>query len=319
MGGVLSTKQLLAKATLSLSDFDGGGEAPLTIEQADEFLRIALLQTAMLNDVRTVRSKAAKWQESKLDFSNRIMRAGTEGVRLASGDRVKPTTGIVEISTSLIRGEVPITDEVMEDQVEQAGFGDTVMTQVAEASGRDVEELLINGDTGSGDTYLAQLNGWVVDSQGAGGNVTDATSLGQDYKSIFADLLQSIGSQFKRDLANWRYYVPQPLLEKYREQLADRGTRLGDEMLEGLRPLKFQSIEIRPVPILAITAGSPDTSFILLTHRQNLYAGIKRDIRMETYRDPREGVTSFIVTARVDAQIGVREATAIATNVNVEP
>jgi hypothetical protein len=40
---------------------------------------------------------------------------------------------------------------------------------------------------------------------------------------------------------------------------------------------------------------------------------------LETFRDPREGATSFIVTARVDAKIAVPDATAIATSVNVEP
>ena len=36
-------------------------------------------------------------------------------------------------------------------------------------------------------------------------------------------------------------------------------------------------------------------------------------------RDPREGATSFVTSARVDAQIAVVEATAIANLVNVEP
>jgi hypothetical protein len=40
---------------------------------------------------------------------------------------------------------------------------------------------------------------------------------------------------------------------------------------------------------------------------------------MEQFRDPREGVTSFIVTTRIDARIAVAKATAIAYNVSVEP
>lgn len=324
----LSNQELLQKAILSLSDFGGATEAPLTIEQVAEFLRIAILPQRMLPDVRTVMSNSNKWQESKLDFGARIMRVGTEGERLDFSNRIKPATGIVEISTVLTRGEVPVTDETMEDQVERDGFGDTIMAMVAEGAGRDLEELMIKGDTddtfvGHGEAaggYLRLLDGWLKQAGTVTGfNLLNATSDGQDYQTIFRKLLTLLPDQFKRDMANLRYYVPQRLEEKYRDILAARGTPLGDLTLEGSRELKFQAITIRGVPNMPITAGTPDTSFILLSHRMNLYAGFRRQIKLETFRDPREGQTSFIITARVDAQVAHVPATAIANNVDVEP
>ena len=68
-----------------------------------------------------------------------------------------------------------------------------------------------------------------------------------------------------------------------------------------------------------IASGSPDTSAILLTNKNNLYAGFHRNMKFETWRDPREGATSFVVTARVDAKIAVPNATVLAYSVNVEP
>lgn len=324
--GALSTQELLRKATLTTTDFGGAGEAPLSVEQVDQFLRLAIKPQVMLSDVRTVKSKAAKWQESKIDFSSRILRAGVEGERLTADNRIKPTTGIVEISTVLVRGEVPITDEVMEDQVERAGFGDTVMAMVAEASGRDIEELFLKGDTddsvvGHGETgYLRLLDGWIKQAKtGTGYNIYDATTASQDYQSIFKYLIKALPDQYKRDIANMRFYVPQRLEEEYRDQLSARGTPLGDLTLEGDKVLKYQSVQIKGVPMMPVASATPDTSFILLTHRQNLYAGFRREIKLETFRDPREGQTSFIVTARVDAKVAVVNATALAYNVNVEP
>lgn len=317
----MSNAELLQKAALSTSDF-GGTNAPLTIEQVNTFLRLAITPQAMLPDVRTVQSNSNKWQESQIDLASRVMKPGTEGARLSDAagyERVKPTTRLVEISTVLIRGEVPITDEVLEDQVERAGFGDTVMALIAEGAGRDIEELMIAGDTGSGDVYLAQLNGWLKQAQGAGGHVYDAVGDGQDYQAIFSKMLSNLPDKYKRDKGNMRFYVPQRLEEKYRESLSQRGTPLGDMMISGGQSLRYQEIPILPVPLVPITAGSPDTSNILLTHRSNLYAGFRRMIKMETFRDPREGVTSFIVTARVDAKIGNVAATVIAKNVDVEP
>lgn len=316
----MTPQELLQKANLSLSDFGGAGEAPLSVQQVRQFLRVAITPQAMLPDVRTVTADANKWEESKVDFASRIMKVGTEFTRLDAADRVKPSTGVVTISTVLIRGEVPVSDEVLEDQVEQAGFGDTLMTMIAEAVGRDVEELMINGDTGSGDPYLALLDGWIVQAtSGTGNHSYDATADGGDYQSIFKKLLNSVPDKYKRDIGNWRYYVPQRLVESYRDALAARGTPLGDMSLTGENELRYQSILIKGVPNMAITAGSPDTSNILLTHRNNLYAGWRRRVRIETYRDPREGGMSFVVSARVDAEIAQIDSTALAYNVNVEP
>lgn len=318
----LSNKELLQKATLTLADFGGAGEAPLTIEQVAEFLRLAITPQVMLPDVRTVMSNSNKWVESQIDFANRILRPGTEATRLLPADQVKPTTDKVEISTVLLRGEVPISDEVMEDQVERAGFGDTIMAMVAEGTGRDIEELMIQGtaSTPGADAYLNLLDGWLyVARNDAAGNAYDASGDGDDYQKIFKILLNSLDSKYKKDLPNWRFYVPSILEERYRDQLAARGTALGDEILQGKKPLTYQSIPIRSVPLIPVTAGAPDTSYVLLSHRLNLYAGYRRVIKMETFRDPREGATSFIVNARVDAQVAVPAATALAYTVDVEP
>ena len=77
-----------------------------------------------------------------MSVGSRIMRAGTEATRLLDADRVVPTTGLASLSTVLLRGEVPISDEAFEDNIEKDRMADTIMTMVAEAVGRDVEELL---------------------------------------------------------------------------------------------------------------------------------------------------------------------------------
>lgn len=316
----ISNEELLRKAVLDTAAFGGAGEAPLTVEQVEEFLRVAIKPQAMLPVVRTVFSNAQTWQESKLIFGSRVMRPGTEGVRNVSGDRVAPTTGNIEIQTSLIRGEVPVTDEVFEDQVERAGFADTLRAMIAEQVGLDVEEVMVNGDTGSGDTYLALFNGWFEVADDASDNVQiDVSGDGQDYQLIFNKLVVNLPDEFKRDVPNTKMFAPLRLIEKYRDILASRGTALGDFALEGERKVVYQGYEVIGVPILTITAGSPDTAEILFTHRLNCYAGFQRMLKFEQFRDPREGNVSFVITARVNAQIAHTPATVLAQLVDVEP
>ena len=317
---MIPNNELLRKATLSLSDFGGAGEAPLAIEQVTQFIELVSADAVMLADVRTVTSSAPKWQESVIDFSARIARAGTESTRLVDGDRIKPTTSIVEMNTVLIRGEVPVSDEVYEDNVAGAAFSAALERTIASRFGYDIEDLFLNGDTASSNTYLALLNGWLKLAQGSGGNVVASATYGQDYQEIFKQLLVALPDRHKRGIEiDGRFYVPKRLEEKYRDILASRGTPLGDLSLSGKNELTYQAIKIVGVPSMAITAGSPDTSSVLLANRNNLYAGYQRRMKFETYRDPREGVMSFIITARVDAEVAVVGATAIATSVSVEP
>ena len=320
--GIIPNEELLQKATLTTGDFGGGGQAPLSIEAAQSFIETMYMDQAILGDVRTVTSNASKWQEAAFDFANRIARPGTQATRLVDADRVKPATRMVEISTVLIKGEVPVSDEVFEDNIVGARFGQELESQIATRFGLDVEELLLMGDTaiGAGDPYLDLLDGWIKQAQGAGGNILNAAADGQDYQAIMGKLLLSLPERYKRSIeADGRFYVPKRLEEKFRMQLADRGTPLGDLMLTERRSVKYQGIEIRGVPNMTIAAGTPDTGYVLLTNRNNLYAGFRRNITIEKFRDPREGATSFIITARVDAKIGLVNATAIATNVDVEP
>ena len=319
---MITNKELLRKATLTTEDFGGEGEAPLSVEQVKEFIKLLSAEQTFLPDVRTVTANAAKWEESIVDFGERITHGGVEATRLAAEDRQKPSTGNVTISTVLLRAEIPVSDETMEDNVASASFANDLEVLIADRFGYDVEELLVNGDEESADKYLKLLDGWLVLAEGEAGNVVEAEGDGQDYQTIFKKLLQSLPERHKRRLIDdGRFWVPSRLEIEYRDQLADRGTPLGDITLSGKGELRYQGILIKGSPVIPIVEDEEekedDKSTVLLSHRQNLYAGYRRRMRMETFRDPREGATSFVVTARVDSEIAVPEATAIATDVNV--
>jgi HK97 family phage major capsid protein len=326
----LSTEELLRKALVVTdgnqgahltgvgADFGAAGQAPLSVEQVTQFIELMAASQVMLADVVTKTSAAAKWQESIIDFGARIARPGVEATRLTNaGDYTfaKPSTGIVELSTVLLRAEIPVSDEVFEDNVAGQGFVQSLERLISDQFGFDIEELFVNGDTISGaDNYLKLLDGWLATAK-SDGNAIDGSTYGQDYQEVFRVLLNTLPDRFKRNLEqDGRFYLPKRTEEKYRDILSSRGTALGDLMLTGTGELRYQSIKVVGVPSFGITANK---SSILLANRNNLYAGYHRNMKFETWRDPREGATSFIVTARVDAKVAVPEATAVAYDVDV--
>lgn len=311
---MISNEDLLRKATLTTHDFGGENAAPLSIEQVGEFIKLLSVGQTLLSDTRRVTANAQKWVEPILDFNGRITRPGVQGTRLKDQERAKPHTGNVSISTELLRAEVPVSDETLEDNVGGPGLANDLEELIADQFGFDVEDLLLNGDTNSSDPYLALLDGWLVQAQN-GGHVVDASGDDQDYQAIFKKLLQSIPQRHKRNLrVDGRFYVPITVEENYRDILSARGTPLGDIMLTGQNELRYQGIQIVGVPTIEV--DEDERTNILLTNRNNLYSAFRRAMTIESFRDPREGATSFIVTARADGKIAIPDAVAIATDVD---
>jgi hypothetical protein len=111
------------------------------------------------------------------------------------------------------------------------------------------------------------------------------------------------------------------LEQAWRDILASRVGALGDLSPHAVERPDVPGHQDRVGPDLRRwhRAGSPDTAAILLSANSNLYAGYHRAMKFETFRDPREGATSFIITCRVDPKVAVINATVTATSVNVEP
>lgn len=314
----ITNEQLLEKATFTTSDLTSAG---ISVDAADGFISKLIAPQEMLSDVRVVRHNEAKWQEAFIDFASRIARPLTEYSRLADADRTEPTTSFVEFSPVGIKGEVVISDEALEDALGGGSrFENQLVDLIAQRFGQDTEDLLLNGDTASADTYLALDDGWLKLARGAGGHVVSASGVTSP-SAIMASLYKALPDRWKRNLtADGRYYCSYAFEQAYREELQARGTALGDSALTGSSDLRFQNIPLNPVTTWpeVVPDTNPDTTYVLLTNRNNLYAAFRRVITLETFRDPREGGTSFIVTARVDAEIGEVDATAIATAVNNE-
>jgi hypothetical protein len=325
----LSNEELLRKSgtgplnsTPGTGDFsldiaaDGSDHAVLGVEQMAAFLRILASDQKMLPQVKTVNSRFSKWQESIIESGGRILRVGVQG---QVGDEDKIGTRAIEMSTEFLKAVITVTEEAYEDSAAQdleAALTEVIISQ----AGFDVEDFMLNSSDGTnsdlndGASVMELTAGW-LEQVDDGPGFYDATADGQDYQTIFLNLLGSIDNRFKRNKSDWRYWVPVTLEEQYRDILSARGTPLGDLTLQGNDALKYQGVQIVGTPTMFVTSGG--TSHTLLAGNGNLYAGFQRKIRLETEAVKREGQTYFILTVRCAPMVAVPEAAAAAENVSV--
>ena len=153
-----SNRTLLEKADLALADLTAGGGILLPA-QAQKFMRLLIKQSVLMQLATVVPMASPKHQLSKIKFGSRILRPGQEATALAAADRARPDLSFLELDARLFKAEVHLSDEVLEDNIERGELRQTILEMIAEAAGRDMEEVIINGDTASADPFLATMDG----------------------------------------------------------------------------------------------------------------------------------------------------------------
>ena len=300
----ISNRSLLRKADIALSDLTTG-HGDLKPAQAKEFMRLLIKEGQLLKIATVVPMKAPKMEFPKIAFGSRILRAGVSGAALDAGDRVKPDLSHIALDSKLFKAEINIPDEVLEDNIESARLKDTIMEIGAGAISRDIDEVALEGDTHSVDTFLAQLDGvlhqatsHVVD---AGGATLSTTVLG--------DTIREMPSEYMRDKTRMRFLTGVTAEQDYRDVLAERATLVGDDNTVKGAPVVYQGIPIVPLPMMPedLGIGANRTSGLLLDPK-NIYIGIWRNIRFELDRDVRGGNTIIVVTMRLDVKLAQEPA-----------
>lgn len=311
--GITDNRTLLQKAELTLGDLLVGGGL-LQPAQAQRFMRIMIDESVILNQATVTPMRAPKQLIEKIRFASRILRAGSEATALSSADRSKPDLTKVELDAKLFKAEVRLDNEVLEDSIERGELRQTIMTLMGESIARDMDEVIVKGDTASADTFLAQMDGILKQ---ATSNIVDAT-LSTMQKGIMRDMLKSMPSEFLRNKRSMRFYTSDDAELDYRDSVADRQTGLGDALLERDVPVTYSGIPLVAVPLFPDNLGvGNNTTNVILTDPKNINVGIWRNIRIETDKLVSEGVLLIVATLRFDVKYAEETAVVKAINVKV--
>ncbi len=292
-------RKLLEKADLVLADFSTGGL--LNAAEADRFIRMAVNQSAFMAAMCTVRGMRS-WQENipKTRFSGRVLHKGTEASALPVGSRAKPTMSNVVLNCSPLKAEVRMSDESLEDNIEKGSFFQTVMQMLTEAIARDLDTLVINGDTTNASDLVSTFDGVL---KLATSNTVNGSSARLS-KGILRDTFKAVDDVYAND-PSLKYATSRQAKIDFRDSLSERQTALGDAaLLSQQMGSQYQDIPIIVIPEFPPTTetGGSNTQ-LLLASPANHIVGIWRQIRVELDRDVSAGETIIVSSMRVGTQI----------------
>lgn len=307
----MTNADLIRKADITISELTGTG-GYLNPEQSNAFIRKLLVAPTLLAQVRRVTMSAPVRKINKISFASRILNAGTGGSggltqSLTSSQRAAPTTEQIQLQTHEVVAEVYLPYDVIEDNIEggnvgtfneggnppmAGGFRDTIVTLIAERVAIDLEEQALLGDTTSGDSFLAQTNGYLKLIQS---NVVDAG--GQPIsRTLLKNGMKTLPSQYRRNRAALSHMLSTEQEIEYRDTLAARETSAGDAQFQSTAPVYGSGAPVQGVPMMPGSSG-------ILTNPLNLIFGVQRDIMMETDKIITQRVYVIVVTARVAIQV----------------
>lgn len=313
----MENQAAIIKDALSTADLKAGNGGYLNAEQSNKFLRGVIDQPTLVNATRSIIIDGEQKKIEKIGFGSRIMRPGVENTALTADQYAKPQFGKVDISTHEVIAEVRLSYDTLEANIERAQLKNTIISMIQERVALDLEELILKGDTGSSDPYLAILDGFL---KKASAHIVDAQN-NEVQLAYFANLIKAVPSKYIRDAAAWRMYTSRNIDLAWKQKIAERNTVAGDRfLLEGTNAtalgFKIQPIAMMPEDLVydptPATPGGGDTvdglGGMLFTHPQNLIVAFTRKVQMEQDRDITKRQHIIVVTLKIDAAIEETDA-----------
>lgn len=342
----MTNKEIIAKVDkglTSIADLGAGGY--LNPMQSDRFIRGIIDQPTIIKSCRTVTITGEQKKIEKIGFGERIMRPAKEHTALTAEKYGKPQYGKVELSTKEVIAETRISYDTLEANIERGNLRSTIIKLLQERVALDLEELIVRGDTTSGDDYLAVLDGvlkkcnkWIVDVGGE-----DCPSLNQ-----WTRLIKSVPQKYIRQPNNWRIYTNRIVDLAWKNKIASRNTVAGDRFLLQNTNATALGFEIEPIAMMpgGIQAGqyppwpvtekvphSPyeleaslggssgdgtSLSQALLIEPKNIVVGFTRRIQMEFDKNISARQIIIVTTMKVDVAIEEVDASAKMINMAVD-
>ena len=314
---------------------ENGNGGLLNPEQSARFLDYMFDATVIGKVARTVRMKSDTAEIDRMSVGEKLMKLATEADNTAVNAGV--TFSKISLTTKKLRMDWELSTESLEDNIEGADLEDHIARLMATQAGNDIEDVILNGDTSlTGDALYKSFDG-VVKKAKANGRVVDAAGAAVS-REVFNKALKAMPRKYKQRRADLRFLAGSNLIQDFLyansigtnqtipQDIASSVIRGGVAPLGGpagyVAPFAF-GIPIVEVPLLPeaqdgdYTGETGNHGDIHLTFPNNVVIGIKRDVTVYRFFQPRKDSIEYTMYTRVGVQIEQADAWVVVRNVKV--
>ena len=341
MPATLSARELLTRYPLEVAayailtgDLGAGTMQPAV---ANRYIQEVVERSVILSEARRLPMPSHTRNIDRLVHSGRVMRFVGEGEEVT-------TAGAISFEQrQLIAGDMPAAEDWSRQTIQDNIEGDNLENTIVEVMGllhsRDMAELFLYANADdvaspafpdadeAGDEFRQHLggtphDGWLllsdhlIDKQGA---QPDSA------REVFGELMAAVPSKVfnTRPKSEWRFYVSSDLEQRYREELGERSTPLGDRALFETFPVFYQGVPVVTDPMLRtetrdmVGNGDADVTHVsdaMLVHPVNLVTGFQQDMMIDLEWRPRKRMFELTIGLRGDAN--VEDPGALSTMIN---
>jgi hypothetical protein len=314
---------------------ENGNGGLLNPEQSARFLDYMFDATVIGKVARTVRMKSDTAEIDRMSVGEKLMKLASEADNTAVNSGV--TFSKISLTTKKLRMDWELSTESLEDNIEGADLEDHIARLMATQAGNDIEDVLLNGDTTLTTDALYKSFDGVVKKAKASGRVVDAAGAAIS-REVFNKALKAMPRKYKQRRGDLRFLAGSNLIQDFLyansigtnqtipQDIASSVIRGGVAPLGGpagyVAPFAF-GIPIVEVPLLSETQtgtyASPSGSHgdIHLTFPNNVVIGIKRDVTVYRFFQPRKDTIEYTMYTRVGVQIEQADAWVVIKNVKV--
>jgi hypothetical protein len=338
-----SQEEILSKAdevTTSVVGNDSGGL--LKPAQSNRFLDYVIDQSVLMQNSRVVRMRTPQMEIDKLSVGTRLLAKATEATD--TGTNAAVTFSKVSISTVKLRLDWAVSTESLEDNIEGASLEDHIAQVMARQTANDMDDLLINGNTSSGNSLLKALDGFVKLAKADGRTVDEAGN--NVSRATYDRILRNMPAKYLQRRNELRFFSGSGLVQDTAFSIQNPnsataatagapapGSTAGDASFfngsiranggagaTGLSPFGIPLVEVPLMPETVTGDYSPTSGshgYIELTFPNNRIVGIHRDITVYRQFKPKTDTIEYTQYMRIGSNIENADSYVIGKNVKL--
>lgn len=304
----------IAKAATDIAAITSGGK--LLPKQVQTFEERLIVQSKLLQMCNVIQMTVPEWELDRAGFTGQVLHPDTELATPTESQIAAPAFDKRTLAVKRTKAVVKVSHHTLKSVIDRGQFIPFLTDQLAKAVKRDMEKVIIRGDTAlTQNTLENQLLGLMdgVIKQSTA-HLYDAN--GDPLSDPLIDEMELLLPDQYADDPGMMVLTSRKAAIRYRQSRGQRATVGGDAQLAKRDPMDHHEIPVIGVPLFPNDLGTDTNQTVaILCNPQNIYVGIQDDMEIKMEEKAVQGIYYIVFRYAFDVTFKEPDAVVKATEV----